>query len=61
MAKLIRRLQPDRSKINMDRDDEAKSWSHELGITRAQLQRIVDKVGNSSAAVRKELTKESTR
>jgi hypothetical protein len=61
MAKLIRRLQPDRSKINMDRDHEAKSWSHELGITRAQLQRIVDKVGNSAAAVRKELTKESTR
>jgi hypothetical protein len=57
MAILTRRAQPDRSKINMDRDQEVKSWSRELGITRAQLQRIVNKVGNSAAVVRKELTR----
>lgn len=57
MAKLTRRAQPDRSKINMDRDHEVKSWSHELGITRARRQRVVNKVGNSAAAVRKELTR----
>lgn len=57
MALLTRRAQPDRSKINMDRDEEVKSWSREFGITRAKLQEIVDKVGNSAAAVRKELTR----
>jgi hypothetical protein len=34
---------------------EVKYWTHELGITRDRLQRLIDKVGNSSAAVRKEL------
>ncbi|MBR1087350.1 DUF3606 domain-containing protein [Bradyrhizobium manausense] len=57
MALLTRRAQPDRSKINMDRDEEVKSWSREFGITRAKLQEIVEKVGNSAAAVRKELTR----
>ena len=57
MAVLTRRAQPDRSKINMDRDQEVKSWSREFGITRARLQQIVNKVGNSAADVRKELTR----
>lgn len=56
MAILTRRAQPDRSKINMDREQEVKS-SRELGITRAQLQQIVNRVGNSAAVVRKELTR----
>jgi len=47
--------QPDRSKINMDRDDELKYWMKELGVTREELQKTVDKVGNSAATVRKEL------
>jgi hypothetical protein len=55
MAKLTRRAQPDRSKINMTQDHEVKCWSHELGITRDRLQHLVDKVGNSAAAVRKEM------
>ena len=57
MAVLTKRTQPDRSKINMNRDHEIKYWAHELGITRAQLQQVVNKVGNSAAAVRKELTR----
>ncbi|MDN4985335.1 MULTISPECIES: DUF3606 domain-containing protein [unclassified Bradyrhizobium] len=57
MAILTNRAQPDRSKINMDREQEVKSWSRELGITRAQLQQIVNRVGNSAAVVRKELTR----
>jgi len=51
----IRRGQPDRGKINMHEDDEVRYWARELGVTRDELQRLVDKVGNSAAAVRKEL------
>lgn len=50
-----RRGQPDRGKINMQEDYEVKYWARELGVTRDELQRLVDKVGNSAAAVRKEL------
>ena len=52
---LTNRLQPDRSKINMHEDHEVKYWSHALGVSREVLQRAVDKVGNSAAAVRTEL------
>jgi uncharacterized protein DUF3606 len=45
----------DRSKINMHEDYEVKHWIKELGVSREQLQKAVDKVGNSAAAVRKEL------
>jgi hypothetical protein len=54
---LTKRTQPDRSKINMNRDREINYWAHELGITRAELRQVVNKVGNSAAAVRKELTR----
>jgi hypothetical protein len=37
---------------------EVKCWTHELGVTREQLQKLVDKVGNAAAAVRKELDHE---
>jgi hypothetical protein len=47
--------QPDRSKINMREDYEVKYWTHALGKTREELQKAVDKVGNSAATVRKEL------
>jgi hypothetical protein len=53
--KLTNRLQPDRSKINMHEDYEVKYWTHALGVSREQLQKAVDKVGNSAATVRKEL------
>jgi 3-oxoacyl-[acyl-carrier-protein] synthase III len=46
---------PDRSKINMHEDYEVKYWTKELGVDKEQLQKLVDKVGNSAAAVRKEL------
>jgi hypothetical protein len=35
---------------------EVKYWTKELGVNRDQLQKLVDKVGNSAASVRKELT-----
>ena len=55
MDHLTKREQPDRSKINMHQPFEGKYWTHALGVSRAELQKAVDKVGNSAAAVRKEL------
>jgi len=55
MDNLTKRDTPDRSKINMGESWEVKYWTRELGISRAELQKIVDKVGNSAATVRKEL------
>jgi hypothetical protein len=49
------RIQPDRSKINMHEAYEVKHWAHALGVSKEKLQKAVDKVGNSAAAVRKEL------
>jgi ribosomal protein L31E len=56
---LIKRGQPDRSKINMHEAHEVKYWTRALGVTREVLQRAVDKVGNSAVTVRKELGKEA--
>ncbi|WP_271576405.1 DUF3606 domain-containing protein [Bradyrhizobium sp. CCBAU 11361] len=55
MDNLTKREQPDRSKINMDEAFEVKYWTHTLGVSKEELQKAVDKVGNSAAAVRKEL------
>jgi hypothetical protein len=55
MDNLAKKDQRDRSKINMHEDYEVKYWTHQLGVSRAQLQKAVDKVGNSASAVRKEL------
>ena len=46
---------PDRGKINMNEDYEVKYWVRELGVTRDELQKAIDKVGDSAAAVRKQL------
>ena len=54
---LTKRHQPDRSKINMHEAHEVKYWSHALGVTKEELQKAVDKVGNAAASVRKELAK----
>ena len=50
-----KRGEPDRSKINMSEDYEVQYWTRHLNVSRDVLQRAVDKVGNSAAAVRKEL------
>jgi hypothetical protein len=57
MDHLTRRDTRDRSKINMQERWEVKYWTRELGVSHAELQKAVDKVGNSAAAVRKELTR----
>lgn len=56
-ASLTNRAQPDRSKINMHEAYEVKYWSHALHVSKDELQKAVDKVGNAAAAVRKELLK----
>jgi hypothetical protein len=55
MDRLNKKGSQDRSKINMQEPYELKYWTKELGVNKDQLQKIVDKVGNSAAAVRKEL------
>jgi len=54
---ILNRGEPDRSKINMSEDYEVQYWRRHLGVSREELQRAVDKVGDSAAAVRKELGK----
>ena len=50
----INRGQPDRSKIDMSEDYEVKYWTRHFGVSREELQRVVDRVGNSAKAVAKE-------
>jgi hypothetical protein len=47
--------QQDRSKINMHEDHEVKYWTKQLGVSKDELQKAVDNVGNGAAAVRKQL------
>ena len=49
--------QSDRSKIAMNEAFEVRYWTKHLGVSKEELQRVVDKVGNSAAAVKKELEK----
>jgi hypothetical protein len=39
----------------MNQPDEVRFWTKHLNISTEELQKTVDKVGNSAAAVRKEL------
>jgi len=45
----------DRSKINLSEGHQVRYWTKHLGVSREQLERAVEKVGNSAVAVRKEL------
>lgn len=47
----------DRRRINMNEDFEVRYWTQNLGVSREELQRVIDKVGTSVATVRKELGK----
>lgn len=47
----------DRSKIAMQEPHEVRYWTEEFGISKEELQRIVDKVGNSADTVRNALGK----
>jgi hypothetical protein len=52
---LTAREQPDRSKINMNQDHEVRYWTRHFNVSKEELQKAIDKVGNSAATVRKEL------
>jgi len=45
----------DRSHIAMGQRHEVQYWTRHLGVSKDELQRAIEKVGNSAAAVRKEL------
>jgi hypothetical protein len=52
---LTKRVMPDRSKITVTSDNQIKYWIKHFGLTREELERAVERVGNSAASVRKEL------
>jgi Protein of unknown function (DUF3606) len=52
---LTNRVMPDRSKITVTSENEIKYWIKHLGVTREELERAVERVGNSAASVRKQL------
>ena len=54
-----KRGRPERNFINMHEEYELKYWIKHLGVSREELQRAVDKVGDSAAAVRKELGRDA--
>jgi Protein of unknown function (DUF3606) len=51
---------PDRSKIIIEHEDHVKYWTRHFGVTKDGLTRAIEKVGNSAAAVRKELSSVKT-
>jgi len=59
MNTLTRKETADRSKIHVANAKEIKCWARKLGISTDELRIIVAKVGNSAAAVRKELAMEA--
>ena len=55
MNSLTKKDQFERSKIDLHAPGQMKCWAHALGVSKEELRKVVDKVGNSAAAVRKEL------
>ena len=49
--------EPDRSKVSLHEPWALDYWTQELGASKSELERIIRKVGNSVAAVRKELSR----
>ena len=55
MDGLTKKETPDRSKINIHQPHEVHYWTKHLNVSNEELQKAIDKVGNSAAAVRKQL------
>ena len=47
----------DRQRINVNEAYELRDWSKKFGVSREELKKAVQKVGNSAQAVRKHLGK----
>ena len=48
-------MSPRASRVSLSGAWEADYWTHELGVSYGELMKIIGKVGNSLAAVRREL------
>ncbi|GIQ75373.1 DUF3606 domain-containing protein [Bradyrhizobium sp. RD5-C2] len=55
MSNLTTREQPNRLHIDMHQAVEVKLWARALGVSKEELRKAIDKVGNSAVSVRKEL------
>jgi predicted RNA-binding protein YlqC (UPF0109 family) len=55
MANITTNAPPLRSHIVSDDESELKYWTGHFGVTRNELQNVIEKGGNSAAAIRKEL------
>jgi hypothetical protein len=55
MVEIITKSPRIRSHIASDDESELKYWTRHFGVTRDELKNVIEKVGNSAAAVRKEL------
>ncbi len=53
----IKRTVRDRGKINLAEPTQVRLWVKGLGVSKEDLERAIEKVGNSAAAVRKELAR----
>jgi hypothetical protein len=60
MTKLTKPIPPDRSKIDMHNSGHVKAWSRKLNVSPAELQKVVETVGNSAAEVRKEISRSAS-
>jgi hypothetical protein len=52
---ITRRITPDRNRIDLDDPAELRHWRKALDASKEEIVRAIEKVGNSAAAVRKEL------
>ena len=57
---MIKRARPNRRSIDVTDAEAIKYWSRALSVDKASLVVVVQKVGNSAAAVRKELKTAAT-
>jgi hypothetical protein len=53
---MISKISPDGNKIVIERKDHVKYWTRHFGVTKDELARAIETVGNSAAAVRKQLS-----
>jgi predicted RNA-binding protein YlqC (UPF0109 family) len=55
MAAISKPIAPNRAKIALEHENETKYWTRHFGVTKEELLKAIERVGNSAAAVRKEL------
>lgn len=48
---------PDRDRIDMNDPDEVRNWTKSFGVSKEELQRAVEAVGNTANKVRQHLGK----